>query len=78
MISPRSFTLAKPTVVQMDMDKKPPPPERDVRGEIVALMREASMSKDKGKLEAAIKKAEEAGLQFEANQGRRQLGRITG
>lgn len=36
------------------------------------------MSKDKTKLEAAIKKAEEAGLYFEANQGRRQLSRITG
>lgn len=36
------------------------------------------MSKDKAKLESAIKKAEEAGLNFEANQGRRQLGRLTG
>lgn len=44
----------------------------------MALMREASMSKDAAKLEEAIKKAEEAGLHFEANQGRRQLGRITG
>lgn len=54
------------------------PPEPDVRGDIVSQMREASMSKDKMKLEAAIKKAEEAGLHFEANQGRRQLSRITG
>lgn len=36
------------------------------------------MVKDAEKLEAAIIKAEEAGLRFEANQGRRQLARIKG
>ncbi|CAN0092583.1 unnamed protein product [Ascophyllum nodosum] len=54
------------------------PPEPDVRNDIVSQMREASMSKDRAKLEAAIKKAEDAGLHFEANQGRRQLSRISG
>lgn len=54
------------------------PPEPDIRSDIVAMMREASMNKDKVKLEGAIKRAEDAGLHFEAKQGRRQLGRITG
>ena len=54
------------------------PSEPDVRSDIVTLLRDASMSKDKEQLTLAIKKAEEAGLHFEANQGRRQLGRITG
>lgn len=57
---------------------QPEPSEPDVRSDIVAQMREASMGKDVEKLEAAIKKAEEAGLNFEANQGRRQLARIKG
>lgn len=68
----------RPSLPACDMHGQDAPGEPDVRGEIVAMMREASLGKDAEKLEQAIKKAEEAGLQFEANQGRRQLGRITG
>lgn len=47
-----------------------------MRDDIVKMMREASMSKDKEKLQKAVKMAEEADLKFEANQGRRQLSRL--
>ncbi|CAM9545618.1 unnamed protein product, partial [Choristocarpus tenellus] len=58
-------------------DTKPKTPqEPNIRDEIVVIMRAAAMSKDSAKLEEAIAKADAAGLSFEANQGRRQLGRI--
>lgn len=74
-ISPTPSRLFSPLLFPRSLCQ---PSEPDVRSDIVAMLRGASMSKDKDQLTLAIKKAEEAGLHFEANQGRRQLSRITG